>query len=108
MKAVAVTMLVSIALTRIGTGIAAPMADLARASLARSRAIETAALRDGFLISGDGARYKLGSRVGLFVDYKEMKPANGALAPLETGLPAMPPVRLGGFLVSAEIRVTLD
>ena len=50
----------------------------------------------------------LGRRVGLFVDYKELKPANHALGPLETDLPAMPPVRLGKFLVSAEIRVNLN
>ena len=108
MKAVAVTVLVSIALTRVGTGIAAPMADLARSPLNQPRALETSALRDGFLILPDGARYSLGSRVGLFVDYKEMKAVNGALGSLETGLPAMPPVRLGRFLVSAGIRVNLN
>ena len=56
----------------------------------------------------DGARYSLGNRVGLFMDYKEMKPASGALSPLETGPRAMPPVRLGKFLVSAGIRLYLN
>jgi hypothetical protein len=46
----------------------------------------------------------LSNKVALFVDYKEMKPASGALSSLDTGLPAMPPVRLGGFLVSAGIQ----
>ena len=62
---------------------------------------------NGFALRGDGAHYNLGSKAGLFVDYKEMRPASGALSPLETGLPAMPPVRLGGVLVSAGIRVYL-
>ena len=56
----------------------------------------------------DGARYNLGNRVGLFVDYQEMKPASGALSALETGPRAMPPVRMGGFLVSAGLRVYLN
>jgi len=97
-KAAAPMILLVIAVTRAGTGIAAPMADVARASLPQPRAMATFSLRDG-------AHYKLGSRVGLFADYRELKPASGALSPLETGPRAMPPVRLGGFLVSAGIRV---
>jgi hypothetical protein len=97
-KAAAPTILLLIALMRAGTGIAAPMADVARASLLQPLATESFNLHEG-------ARYSLGSRVGLFVDYKEMKPASGALSSLETGPRAMPPVRLGGFLVSAGIRV---
>lgn len=102
-KAAASMIFLVIALTRTGTGIAAPMADVGSASLPRPHATAT-----GSFNLRDGARYNLGRRVGLFVDYKEMKPACGALSPLETGPRAMPPVRLGGFLVSAGIRVYLN
>jgi hypothetical protein len=102
-KAAAPMIFLVIALTRTGTGIAAPMADVASASLPRPLATAT-----GSFNLRDGARYNLGRRVGLFVDYKEMKPASGALSPLETGPRAMPPVRLGRFLVSAGIRVHLN
>jgi hypothetical protein len=98
MKAAALLVFILIALTSVGMGVAAPMADVATAPHLQPRGTDSFSLRDG-------ARYKLGSRVGLFVDYKEMRPASGALSPLETGLLAMPPVRLGRFLVSAEIRV---
>ncbi len=98
MKGAALMMVLVMALTCAGTGIAAPMADLTSASLPQPPATHSFRLRDG-------AHYALGSRVGLFVDYKEMKPASGASSPLETGPRAMPPVRLGSFLVSAGIRV---
>jgi hypothetical protein len=98
MKAAPLMMFPVIALTCGGPGTAAPMADLARAPVPQPRAPQSFDLRDG-------ARYELGSRIGLFVDYNEMKPASGALSALDTGPRAMPPVRLGGFLVSAGIRV---
>ena len=101
MKTAVPMMLFVVGVMRVGTGIAAPPADLATASLPHTHTTQ------GFAVRGDGTYYQLGSRAGLFVDYKEMRPANGALAPLETGLPAMPPVRLGGFIVSAGIRVYL-
>jgi hypothetical protein len=85
------------AVLRVGTSIAAPLADLGAASLPQLRTTGSFALREG-------AQYKLGSRVGLFVDYKEMRPASGALSALETGPRAMPPVRMGGVLVLAGIR----
>ena len=106
MKAVTVAMMLSIALARIGMSVAAPMADLATAPSLQPREAGAAALRNVSL-TRDGAHYKLGRRVGLFVDCKELKPANCALGPLETGPAAMPPVRLGRFVVSAEIRVNL-
>jgi hypothetical protein len=102
-KAAASMILLVMALARTATGIAAPMADLASASPPRSHATSAASFN-----LRDGARYNLGKRVGLFVDYKEMKPASGALSPLDTGPRAMPPVRLGRFLVSAGIRVHLN
>lgn len=102
MKTPALIPLFLIGLMRVGTGIAAPLADLATGSLFQAHTTK------GFTVYGDGAHYKLGSRVGLFADYKAMRPASGALSPLETGLPAKPPVRLGGFLVSAGIRVYLN
>jgi hypothetical protein len=101
MKGAALMMFLVMALTCAGRGVAAPMANLTRASLPQPRATYSFALQDG-------AYYTLGSRVGLFVDYKEMKPASGASSPLETGPRAMPPVRLGRFLVSAGIRVYFD
>ena len=101
MKTPALIPLSLIGLMRVGTDIAAPPADLATASFFQAHTAK------GFTLRGDGAHYKLGNRVGLFVDYKAMAPASGALSSLETGLPAKPPVRLGGFLVSAGIRVYL-
>ena len=98
MRTAALMIFLVAALMRIDTGIAAPLADLAAVSVRQARANGSFGLRDG-------AHYNLASRVRLFVDYKEMRPASGALSPLETGLPARPPVRLGGFLVSAGIRV---
>jgi hypothetical protein len=98
MKGAALMMFLVMALTCAGTGVAAPMADLTTASLPQPRATHSFGLRDG-------AHYALGSRVGLFVDYKEMKPASDALGRLDTGPRAMPPVRLGRFLVSTGIRV---
>jgi hypothetical protein len=97
MKATALTVFLMTGLTRLGLSVAAPMADVARASPLQPRNAESFALRDG-------AHYYLGKKLALFADYKEMKPASGALSPLETGLPAMPPVRLGGFLVSVGIK----
>jgi hypothetical protein len=97
MKSTALTVFLLTDLMRFGMGIAAPMADVARASLLQSHNAESFALRDG-------AHYYLSKKLALLVDYKEMKPASGALSPLETGLPAMPPVRLGGVLVSARIQ----
>jgi len=100
-KTAALIPLFLIAMIRVGTSIAAPPGDLATASLLNAHTAK------GLALHGDGAHYKLGNAVGLFVDYKEMRPASGALSPLETGLPAKPPVRLGRFLVSAGIRVYL-
>ena len=97
-KVAALMIFLLIALLRAGAGSAAPMTDLARASLLQAHATGSFNLRDG-------ARYNLGSRVGLFVDYQEMKPASDALSSLDTGPRAMPPVRLGRFLVSAGIRL---
>ncbi len=96
-------MLLVIGLIHIETSFAAPPANLAAAaSLHAHPTINRFALR------GDGAQYKLARGVALFVDYKEMKPMSGALGPLETGLPAKPPLRIGGFLVSAGIRLYLN
>lgn len=103
-KAAISVIFLMIALTRTATGIAAPMADVASASPPRSHATTSTA---SFNLR-DGARYNLGRGVALFVDYKEMQPASGALSPLETGPRAMPPVRLGRFVVSAGIRVHLN
>jgi hypothetical protein len=69
-----------VGLMRVGTGIAAPPADLATASFFQAHTTR------GFTLCGDGPHYKLGNRVGLFVDYKAMRPESGALSPLETGL----------------------
>jgi hypothetical protein len=91
--------LLGIALTRTATGIAAPMADITSSTPRRTH-VTTASFN-----LRDGARYNLSRRVGLFVDYQEMKSASGALSSLETGPRAMPPARLGRFLVSAGIRV---
>lgn len=101
MKTATLTTLLVIGVMHVGTGIAAPPTDLANAALVHTRTTE------GFAVLDDGARYQLGNRLGLFVDYKELKPASGALSALQTDLPAMPPVRLGGFIVSAGIRVYL-
>ena len=101
MKTATLTTLLVIGVIRVRTGIAAPPADLATAALLHTHTT------GGFAVRGDGARYQVSNRVGLFVDYKELKPASGALSPLQTDLPAMPPVRLGGFIVSAGIRVYL-
>ena len=101
MKTAAVMMLFVIGVIRVGPGVAAPLADLTTASLLR------AYQAGSFVVHSDGAHYRLGSGVGLFVDYKEMTPANAAFSALQTGLPAMPPRRLGGFVVSAGIRVYL-
>jgi len=97
MKSTALTVFLLTALTRLGMGVAAPIADVARVSLLPPRNAESFALRDG-------AHCYLSKKLALFADYKEMKPASGALSPLETGLQAMPPVRLGGFLVSVGIK----
>jgi len=97
MKAAAPMMFLVTALLRVGTGTTAPLADLVAAPLLQAQTT-------GGFVSSDGAHYNLASRVGLFVDYKEMRPASGPMASLETGLPAMPPVRLGGVLVAAGIR----
>ena len=97
MKVRALTMLVAAILTRVRTGMAAPLADLAAVSRPLAQTAKVLELRDG-------VRYTLGGKVGLFVDYKDMRPSCGALSPLDPGLPAKPPVRLGSFVVSAGIR----
>ena len=97
MKVRALTILLAALLTRVRAGMAAPLADLAAVSRPPAQTAKAFELREG-------VRYNLGRKVGLFVDYKEMRPASGALSPLDPGLPAKPPVRLGSFVVSAGIR----
>jgi len=99
------TIFLAMVLSRAGVGMAAPMANVAAASPSQPHAQHHAAASFNLR---DGARYNLGNKVGLFVDYKEMQPASGPLSALETGPRAMPPVRLGRFLVSAGIRVYLN
>ena len=104
MKTSALVMLFMVGVSGVGTGIAAPLPDLATASLRNTHATKGFG---GFALRGDGADYRLGRRVGLFVDYQEMRPANGVFSSLQTGLPAMPPVRLGNVVVRAGVRVLI-
>lgn len=100
---IATLMLFVIGTIRIGPGIAAPPANFATTSSLHALTTTT----KGFTLSGDVAHCQLGNRLGVFVNYKEMGPASGALSPLQTGLPTMPPVRLGGFVLSVGVRVYL-
>ncbi len=69
MKTAALVMAFTVGVSRVGTGMAAPLSDLATVSLRNTHATKGFG---AFALRGDGTDYRLGSRVGLVVDYQEM------------------------------------